>query len=449
MRFRLRTLRAGWGPVGGDVEVRPGDRELLNPLFEVLRDRRALLHAGHGRAGQAPYVTESIKAIREQLTQTLQNLDPDSEARVWVEKLRAACREYLTAVEARAHDASEFEPAIAQLRAAFYEVANHAAAYYRIPAARELANEMAGNRNVAGASASELPGSELGPLGTVLHPDAADPEPVTTLEPSLLKGRVYPYHYLPAVDTTEKALCLRCVAAVAIPTRPEPAIDTENEELFEQLLADSRLERWIVAATSRRPRLPPNAFWRWVHPTRSTIVTHQRPPIVTVFGGWTVEGRAAINLRPNLTIEPAGTAWVNVDIVVRPDAEPATASLALSLEDLFLLVCTEFDTVIEHLVPAMSRQLDSTSTDELRAIEMVLSVTGASMAEFVPLMRSAWRRAEGAFDPQGADWSLEEVSALEDKDVRTETARSWFKRLLRDAGIRGHERAIDAFPPPG
>lgn len=79
--------------------MQPGDRELLNPLFEVLRDRRALLHSGHGRRGQAPYVTESIKAIREQLTLTAQQLHPDSEARSWVEKLRAACREYLTAVE--------------------------------------------------------------------------------------------------------------------------------------------------------------------------------------------------------------------------------------------------------------------------------------------------------------------------------------------------------------
>lgn len=151
MRLRLKTLRAGWGPVGGEVEIKPRDRELLNPLFELLRDRRSLLHPSHGRIGEAQYVTESIKAIREELTSTLQQLQPDSAARSWVEKLRAACREYLTAVQSSglaSVDQADFEPALAQLRSSFFIVANHAAAYYRLAAARELAAEMAANRDV-------------------------------------------------------------------------------------------------------------------------------------------------------------------------------------------------------------------------------------------------------------------------------------------------------------
>ena len=446
MRFRLKTLRAGWGPLGGDVEIQPGDRELLNPLFEMLRDRRALLQSGHGQSGQAPYVTESIKAIREQLTLTLQRLDPDSEARPWVEKLRAACREYLTAVDSGSLDASEFEPAIAQLRAAFLEVANHAAAYCRLPAARELATEMTANRELAVAEPVGSVGSETEVLRDDLASDASIPRPVPSLDPHLLSGRIYPYQYLPAVDTTEKALCLRSVAAFVVPVEREPIISTENEQLFEQLLDESQLDRWIVNATSRSPRLPANEFWRSVYPTRSTIVTLQRPATLTVPLGWTIEGRAALNLRPYLTTAPAGTAWVNVDVVVRPDADHVVRSLPLSLEDLFLLFCAELATLVEAVLPAIVPQLTSRATYELRAVTSVLSTTGADLGEFVPLMRSAWSRAEGSHDPAGGEWSLEDFLDVEHADQRVGTVRRWLNRLLRDAGIRGHEQFVDAFP---
>lgn len=148
MRFKLKALRAGWGPLGGEFEIKPGEREILNPLFVVLRDRRALLSPAWGRSPQRSYVTESIKTIRDELTSTLRQLDPDSAARPWVEQLRAACREFLTEVESRGDEEAlmhDFEVALAQLRSAFLTVANHAAAYYRIPAARELADEMAAN----------------------------------------------------------------------------------------------------------------------------------------------------------------------------------------------------------------------------------------------------------------------------------------------------------------
>ncbi len=446
VRFRLKTLRAGWGPIGGDVEVRPGDREILNPLFEVLRDRRALLHSGHGRGGQAPYVTESIKAIREQLTRTLQQLPPDSEARSWVEKLRAACREYLTAVESENADATEFEPAIAQLRAAFFEVANHAAAYYRLPAARELATEMASNRDVPVSDAGDsMAVDDEGPTG-YLGSSAAISKAVPTLDPLLLRGRVYPYHYLPAMDSTEKALCLRSVAAVGVRAQPEPTVTTESEEIFEQLLGDSQLEQWIVDGTSRSRPLPANSFWRSVYPTRSTIVTLQRPATTMFPVGWTIEGKAGLNLRPHLSVQPVETAWVNVDAVIRPDTDQAPRSLALSLEDLFSLFHAELGTLLEDLVPEMVPRLTGRATYELRAVTSILSATGASLGDFVPLVRSDWRRAEGAFDPQGGEWSLEDFSEVEDTEQRTNTVRRWFKTLLRDAGIRGHERFIDALP---
>ena len=38
-----------------------------------------------------------------------------------------------------------------------------------------------------------------------------------SLTPELLRARVFPYHYLPVVESTEKALCIRTVAAVGVP----------------------------------------------------------------------------------------------------------------------------------------------------------------------------------------------------------------------------------------
>lgn len=95
-----------------------------------------------------PYVTQSIKDVRDELSSTLRRLGPDAEARVWLEKLRTACREFLTAVESDQYADAEwadYQPALVQLRAAFREVTNHVAAVYRLPAARELADEMARN----------------------------------------------------------------------------------------------------------------------------------------------------------------------------------------------------------------------------------------------------------------------------------------------------------------
>ena len=46
----------------------------------MLRDKRSLLDVPYGRE-DTPYVTESIRDIREQLTKTLTELGPDAGAR--------------------------------------------------------------------------------------------------------------------------------------------------------------------------------------------------------------------------------------------------------------------------------------------------------------------------------------------------------------------------------
>ena len=144
-RLKLKSLRAGWGPLAAEFEPQPGEREQLHPLFVFLRDRRALLDASRERA-YTPYVTESIESIREELTTTLKALPPDAAAAPRLETLRKACREYLDAVgsadEPSAEAAADFASALSQLRASFYEVADWVGEHYEVPAASELAADM-------------------------------------------------------------------------------------------------------------------------------------------------------------------------------------------------------------------------------------------------------------------------------------------------------------------
>jgi hypothetical protein len=143
-RFRLKSLRGGIGPLGGEIEIGPRERELLHPLFVVLRDKRSLLDAPHGRE-DTPYVTESIRDIREELTKTLTELGPDARASSGLETLRSACREYLDAAAGnRGPDgpALDFGPALAELRDAFRTVAAEFADRYDLSTARELVEEI-------------------------------------------------------------------------------------------------------------------------------------------------------------------------------------------------------------------------------------------------------------------------------------------------------------------
>ena len=144
-RFKLKSVRAGWGPLAAELEPQPGERDQLHPLFVFLRDRRALLDASRDRA-YTPYVTESVESIREELTTTLKALPPDAAAAPRLETLRKACREYLDAVasthEESATTAADFASALSQLRASFYEIAEWVGERYGLPSAIELAADM-------------------------------------------------------------------------------------------------------------------------------------------------------------------------------------------------------------------------------------------------------------------------------------------------------------------
>ena len=125
----------------------------------MLRDKRSLIYVPWGRE-DTPYVTDSIKDIREHLTTTLKELGPDAAASSHLEILRRACREYLDAAESNGRpgeDALDFGPALAELRTAFRTVAAEFGDQYDLPAARELVEEIDRADAAAGPPPSQEP----------------------------------------------------------------------------------------------------------------------------------------------------------------------------------------------------------------------------------------------------------------------------------------------------
>src|SRR5581483_11060972 len=73
---------------------------------------------------------------------------------------------------------------------------------------------------------------------------------------------------------------------------------------------------------------------------------------------------------------------------------------------------------------------------------------GLALGGFVQLEQDGWRRAEGSYDRQGGEWEPRDFPDLLSPERRADSLRVWFKRLLRDSGIRGHDAAIGAMAVP-
>lgn len=85
---------------------------------------------------------------------------------------------------------------------------------------------------------------------------ARSPGAIGVLQPELLQGRVYPYMQSPVVQTTERALPVRVAAAAAVPQNLVVEIDGRAQDVFENAVATSLLERWVLAMTTHgRPDL--------------------------------------------------------------------------------------------------------------------------------------------------------------------------------------------------
>jgi hypothetical protein len=155
-RLKLTGLRAGLGPFGAEMRVSKSERDLLHPLFVILRDKRALLYATQGRTDREE-VTRSVEAIRGDLTFALKALGPDAVAAGELERLRRACREYLDAVAGSRNGdpVDDFALALDRLRASFREVASAIASDYDLPSAGELVEELGPHAAPRSASSGE------------------------------------------------------------------------------------------------------------------------------------------------------------------------------------------------------------------------------------------------------------------------------------------------------
>ena len=272
------------------------------------------------------------------------------------------------------------------------------------------------------------------PAGTNLSP---------ALDPILLQGRIYPYMYMSAMDSTERAFCVRSVAAVRLPQGLEPFLATDDEHRLMDRIAASKLDAWITAATSRDGRASPSSSWHSVYPTTSTVVTLQRPSVALLFGGWTIEGRAGYNLRPYGSTGARGMAWINLDVVVRPEGEPIANRWPLGLEDLYSLICVELSSLLDDGLAGSS--VAGISHPSLLAVATVFVTTAARLGDFVLMMRPSWHQAEGALEAPGGEWPLRDYADVEDPVRRAETVRTWIRTLLRDSGISGHEADVEQF----
>jgi hypothetical protein len=177
--------------------------------------------------------------------------------------------------------------------------------------------------------------------GTAGTDRAAAVEPVR-FEPELLRGRVLPNSYSPIVQGDEHALIARVALAARVPTAPEPTLRPATQQLFEDALAGSSLESFLHELTSPLPRPHPDHFWHLVEPTKSWVITAERPAARMVVDGWTAEARAAISLKHQPSVGPLGWLILHLDVAIRPlVAVPAPETkewIPLSLDDLFALL---------------------------------------------------------------------------------------------------------------
>lgn len=99
------------------------EQDVARKLLVFLEDRRALYNPYNIEMPE--YVDRSIIEIRHELTDTLKNLDEDSEISPHLRAMRAACRKFLNQTASRhrhsyhGRENAEFFAALGELRAIF------------------------------------------------------------------------------------------------------------------------------------------------------------------------------------------------------------------------------------------------------------------------------------------------------------------------------------------
>lgn len=105
------------------------------------------------------------------------------------------------------------------------------------------------------------------------------------LFPELLRGRISPSAFSP-IEGIDRALVARAAIAVAAPIAADSILKPADQQQFEDALANSSLESFVLSLTTPLRRAGAEHFWRRVSPTKSWIVTVARPvaPMIVARG---------------------------------------------------------------------------------------------------------------------------------------------------------------------
>ena len=289
-------------------------------------------------------------------------------------------------------------------------------------------------REALDAMGAALAGSER----AVTEPRPVGPQ----LQPELLRGRIFPNSYAACVDASQKVLVVRAALAAQLPEDPAPTIDSDDEETFLSLVAGSSLEAWAEQTTSAG-----TGTWRAVDPSDSFVVTLRRPPAPSAVDRWQIECRAFVTVAPDHYGTASGRGNLLFDVLFRPtveESQPPSLSLQELFELMFMLPAALVDQVGAPLFERLSRGADSTVLSTTTLVQSY----GLALGGFVKLEQDGWGRAEGSHDRQGGEWEPTDCPDLLSPERRADSLRVWFKKLLRDSGIRGHDAEIDAMPVP-
>ncbi len=264
--------------------------------------------------------------------------------------------------------------------------------------------------------------------------------------PRLLEGRLFPSSNYPVVEGAERALVIRAGYALHA---PEGRLDSDAKRAFEEAVAASTVESWILDETTNVRHAGVDHWWRRSRPTRSSIVTVRRPPAATVAGDYSVEGQAVLNLHPDHAAWPTGWLLLLADIVVRPTN--GEVGRAFTYGSLFGAAEVVVRTLVDEVAPTVLEMVAPDATPY--SLTMLIQPQGPSMEDVVALDWNHWERAEDMGDVGGGQWFAPSAEVVVDAQRREEDLRGWFGRLLADSGYADFEQDLQklvtlSLPPP-
>lgn len=279
----------------------------------------------------------------------------------------------------------------------------------------------------------------------------ATPQPTPRLEPTLLRGRLFPYTYSPYIQSEDHALTSRVAIAARVPTDPEPRLRPGTQQLFEDALAGSQLESFMQALTTHRGRPRSEHFWQLTNPTTTWVITAARPAAaIAGVGGFTAEARAAVTLKHQPSVIPLGWLILHLDVAVRPtDTGHSSASepIPLSLDELFALIYVPLTAILEEIAPTVVPEISGEKNDVL-AVGCLVMPHGDMFERYVAFGHYASRRISGSSGPFAIDWYPSSLDEIATPEARAAAVRERIEGLFVDGGYRGFERDLERLAPP-